>query len=166
MIKRFTAALAVAFALNGASAQAAQSTLVPVLSASDWINGMPSAKTLAGKVVVVDVFTFNCYNCKNVTPNLKVLNRTRSSEVAIIGVHAPETKYESERSNVVEQLKAQGVVWPVAVDNDFAVWNAYGVQYWPTQLIFDRHGKLRATIVGDSQDSLVNSTINKLLAER
>jgi thiol-disulfide isomerase/thioredoxin len=167
MFKRFFVALAVALSLNAASAQAGQgSGLAPLFGANDWINGMPNAQSLAGKVVIVDVFTFNCYNCKNVTPNLRALNKSRSPEVAIVGVHAPETKYESVRSNIVDQLKAQGIVWPVAVDNDFAVWKAYGIEYWPTQLIFDRHGKLRATVIGDSQDALVNSTVNKLLAEK
>jgi thiol-disulfide isomerase/thioredoxin len=139
--------------------------LAPLFTASDWLNGMPSRSSLEGKVVIVDVFTFNCYNCKNVTPNLRALYKNRGSDLAIIGVHAPETKYESERANVIEQLKAQNISWPVAVDNDFAVWHAYGVEYWPTQLIFDRHGRLRQTVIGDSQDQLVDSTVKKLLAE-
>jgi hypothetical protein len=86
----------------------------------------------AGKVVIVDVFTFDCYNCKNVVPT----------------------------------LRAQGITWPVAIDNSFAIWNAYGVDAWPTQPFFDRTGKLRATIVGDSQDDAVDRIVQKLLAER
>ena len=66
---------------------------------------------------------------------------------------------------MLEHLASQGIVWPVAVDNGFVLWNAYGVTAWPTQLIFDRRGKLRQTVVGDSQDDLVRSTVARLLAE-
>jgi thiol-disulfide isomerase/thioredoxin len=140
--------------------------LATLLQAMNWLNGTPTAESLHGKVVVVDVFTFDCYNCKNVTPNLRKLNATRSGDVAIVGVHAPETPYEKDRSHVVANLKAQGIVWPVAIDNDFKLWNAFGVEAWPTQLIFDRHGVLRKTVVGDSQDELVDATINRLIAEK
>ncbi|MGP6158243.1 MAG: thioredoxin-like domain-containing protein [Vulcanimicrobiaceae bacterium] len=142
-------------------------TLAPVLHAAEgWVNEPATAAGLAGKVVVVDVFTFGCINCKNVTPNLKALYREDSNDVAIVGVHSPETPYEKDRANVVENLRTQGIVWPVAIDNGFAIWNAYGVDAWPTQLIFDRHGRLRKTVVGDSQDELVDSTIKALVAER
>ncbi len=140
--------------------------LTALLAATTWLNGTPSADSLRGKVVVVDVFTFDCFNCKNVTPNLRKLNATKANDVAIVGVHSPETPYERDRSNVVANLKRQGIVWPVAIDNDFKLWHTFGVDAWPTQLIFDRHGVLRKTVVGDSQDQLVDATINKLIAEK
>jgi thiol-disulfide isomerase/thioredoxin len=120
----------------------------------------------AGKVVIVDVFTFDCYNCKNVVPNLRTLDAKRSGDLVIVGIHSPETPYETKRANVIENLRAQGITWPVAIDNSFAIWNAYGVGAWPTQLFFDRKGELRATIVGDSQDDAVDRIVQKLLAER
>ena len=142
-------------------------TLDTVLAAHDWINGPVDMSQLHGKVVIVDIFTFGCYNCKNVTPNLKKLHADLSpSEFAIVGVHCPETPYERDRSNVVSNLKEQGVTWPVAVDNEFRVWKSWGIEYWPTQLIFDRKGNLRKTVIGDSQDDLVDSTVKGLLAER
>lgn len=140
--------------------------LATLLQAMTWLNSTPTADSLHGKVVVVDVFTFDCINCKNVTPNLRKLNATRANDVAIVGVHAPETPYEKDRANVVANLKRQGIVWPVAIDNDFKLWNAFGVDAWPTQFIFDRHGVLRKTVVGDSQDELVDATINRLIAEK
>ncbi len=162
-MKRMLAAIVAIFALAGSSAHAGPS-LEPVLSAKSWINGHPSAASLRGKVVLVDVFTFGCYNCKNVTPNLRKLNA--SGELQIIGVHTPETPYERDRTNVVENLKSQGIVWPVAVDNDMAIWHAYDTEYWPTQMIFDRHGVLRKTIVGDSQDAEVDRVVAQLVAEK
>ena len=139
-------------------------TLAPILAYSDWLGSRPAPWALEGKVVLVDVFTFGCYNCANITPNLRALHRTKpSSQFAIVGVHTPETPYERERANVVAGLKHLGITWPVAIDNASKLWDAYGIEYWPTQLIFDRNGRLHATVVGDSQDSLVDSTIAKLL---
>jgi thiol-disulfide isomerase/thioredoxin len=156
-----------AFVSPAALPAAEEATLAPVLHAAEgWVNAPATAAGLAGKVVVVDVFTFGCINCKNVTPNLRALYRSGSTDVAIVGVHSPETPYEKDRANVVANLKTQGILWPVAIDNDFAIWNAYGIGAWPTQLIFDRHGHLRKTVVGDSQDALVDRTIKELAAER
>jgi hypothetical protein len=131
------AALAAASIAGPAAPSAAAAghaeTLAPVYAAAQgWLNGRISPALTGGKVVVVDVFTFDCYNCQNVVPN----------------------------------LRAQGISWPVAIDNSFAIWNAYGVDAWPTQLFFDRSGTLRATIVGDSQDDAVDRIVRKLLAER
>jgi thiol-disulfide isomerase/thioredoxin len=160
------AAALIGVGLPAGTAQAQGPSLAPVLAAGDWINGRPDAAALRGKVVLVDVFTFACYNCKNITPNLRKLHaRTPSADLAIVGVHAPETAYEKDRANVVTNLKELGITWPVRTDNDFAVWRAYGVEYWPTQLIFDRHGVLRKTVVGDSQDAAVDATIAELISE-
>jgi len=167
-MKRFvlTAAL-LALATVPAAAVGPATNLAPVLGAHDWINGRATAAATDGKVVIVDIFTFDCINCKHVTPELKKLHASvPASELAIVGVHAPETPYERERPNVVSELARQGVVWPVAVDNSFAIWNAYGTTAWPTQLIFDKHGKLRKTLVGEGYDSDVESTVKALIAEQ
>jgi thiol-disulfide isomerase/thioredoxin len=145
----------------------AGATLAPVYAASQgWLNGKLTPAGTAGKVVIVDVFTFDCYNCKNVVPNLRALNAKKSDDLVIVGIHSPETPFETNRTNVVANLKTQGITWPVAIDNSFAIWHAYGVDAWPTQLFFDRTGKLRATIVGDSQDDAVDHIVQKLLAEK
>jgi len=142
-------------------------TLDRVLAASDWLNAKPTESLLRGKVVLLDFYTFNCFNCQNTEPNLRALYRAKSRlDLVILGVHSPETDVERDRSNVIASLKAQGIVWPVAVDNDFVIWRAYGVQAWPTQMIFDRSGQLRKTIVGDSQDQMVNAAIDQLIAEK
>jgi thiol-disulfide isomerase/thioredoxin len=140
-------------------------SLLPVLRSGNWINGKPASGNLAGKVVLVDVFTFDCYNCKNITPNLRSLAAAGHADLAIIGIHTPETNYERDRNQVVRHLETLGVTWPVAVDNDYALWKAYGVEYWPTQMIFDRRGRLRKVVIGDSQDAVVNAEITSLLRE-
>ncbi|HVA33705.1 MAG TPA: thioredoxin-like domain-containing protein [Candidatus Baltobacteraceae bacterium] len=157
---------AVAYQSRG-DAAARGVSLALVLSAKSWLNGRATAEDLTGKVVILDVFTVDCYNCQNVVSTLRSLyaaDRTRG--LAIVGIHAPETPAERERTYVSQSLQRQRIVWPVAVDNRFALWNAYGVTAWPTQLVFDRHGLLRATIVGDSQDATVRTTVASLLAEK
>jgi thiol-disulfide isomerase/thioredoxin len=174
MIRTFATAVAVYSALTvglasaGVAASAASSpSLTTLTQASTWFNGKPAERELRGRVVLVDFYTFNCINCKHTEPNLRALFRQHApSALRIIGVHSPETAYEKDSANVAASLKEQGIAWPVALDNDFALWNAYGVDAWPTQMIFDRHGKLRATIVGEGQDDKINSTIDALIAER
>ena len=141
-------------------------SLAPLFTHADWLKGPISKSDVRGKVVIVDVFTFGCYNCANVRPNLQSLYKKRGNDLEIIGVHTPETSFERARENVVTNLAQQGVVWPVAIDNDQTLWTDYNVDAWPTQLIFDRHGVLRKTVVGDSQDADVDAEVDKLIAEK
>ena len=158
------AATALAFALN-LPAQATPTALAPLDSAAGWLNGRVTAADLVGHVVVIDIFTVDCSNCQNVVPTLRSLYaKDRSRGLRIVGVHAPETPAERARSYVEASLVRQGIVWPIAIDNDFALWRAYGANAWPTELFFDRHGWLRKTIVGDSQDDDVRATVASLLA--
>jgi len=168
LLAALVATLVAGSAVHRASAAPAKAaTLAPVYAASQgWLNGQLTPADTAGKVVIVDVFTFDCYNCQNVVPNLRALDAKKFPDLVIVGVHSPETPFETNRANVVKNLRAQGITWPVAIDNSFAIWNAYGVDAWPTQLFFDRSGTLRATIVGDSQDDAVDRIVRKLLAER
>jgi thiol-disulfide isomerase/thioredoxin len=157
-------ALLAASAATGPSAHAASASLAPLNDATDWIGSRITASDLAGKVVVLDIFTVDCINCQNVVPTLRKLNaEDRSRGLRIVGIHAPETPAERSRPYVEQSLARQGIVWPVAIDNDFTLWKAYGTQAWPTQLFFDRQGHLRKIIVGDSQDDEVRATINSLL---
>ncbi len=145
----------------------ATTSLAPILAAKDWIGARVNAAELAGKVVILDVFTVDCFNCRNVVPTLRSLYTTDHTKgLEVVGIHAPETPAEKQRAYVTENLRQQGIVWPVAVDNGFSLWDAYGVNAWPTQLFFDRHGRLRKVIVGDSQDDQVRATAEALLQER
>jgi thiol-disulfide isomerase/thioredoxin len=145
---------------------AASVTLNAVLSASSWMGGRPSPSDVRGKVVLLDVFTVDCINCQHVVPELRKLNATLPrSDFQIIGLHTPETPYERDREHVSQSLREQGITWPVVIDNDGAVWNAYRLEYWPTQLIFDRRGHLRKTVIGEGQDDVVQRTVLQLLRE-
>jgi thiol-disulfide isomerase/thioredoxin len=145
---------------------AAAVTLAPVLGASPWANASgPPATT--GRVTVVDVFTFDCINCKHVIPELRKLRGAYgAADLAIVGVHAPELPHEKVHANVVRALHDQEITWPVVFDDGFKVWNAYGVDAWPTQLVFDRRGHLRAKYVGEGYDAQLEQTVRALVAER
>ncbi len=169
MKKILTALAAVAALALPSAAPAGPASFAPVLAApaQDWLNGRVTAADLHGKVVIVDVFTFDCINCKHVTPELKKLHATLPArDFAIVGVHTPELPEEHVRANVISELARQGVVWPVAVDNSQTIWNALNNEYWPTQYIFDREGRLRQTVIGEGQDDLVEQTVRNLIAER
>jgi thiol-disulfide isomerase/thioredoxin len=145
---------------------AAATTLAPLLGAAPWAN-VAAAPPTAGRVTIVDVFTFECINCQHVTPELRKLSRTYNErDLTIVGVHAPELPEEKVHANVLQGLKDQNITWPVVFDDAFRVWNAYGVSAWPTQLIFDRQGKLRATFVGEGYDAQIEGTVKALVAER
>src|ERR1700677_2943674 len=103
---------------SASAAPARTATLAPVYAASQgWLNGAVTPAETAGKVVIVDVFTFECYSCHNVVPNLRALNAKKSSDLVIVGIHSPETPFEKSRANVIDNLKKQGITWPVAIDN-------------------------------------------------
>jgi thiol-disulfide isomerase/thioredoxin len=143
----------------------ANASLDTLFTSKTWLNGEPSRSYLRGKVVLVDVFTFDCINCQNITPNLRALAARKRDDFAIVGIHTPETPTEHEHDEVVSHLANLGVTWPVAIDNQFALWNAYHIEYWPTQMLFDRRGKLRKVVIGDSQDATVDAAVNALLRE-
>ena len=145
---------------------AAAMSLAPVLGATPWANA-PGPPSTADRVTIVDVFTFDCINCKHVTPELQHLRAAYSAhDLAIVGVHAPETAEEHVHANLVQALRAQDISWPVCFDDNFAIWNRYGVEAWPTQLVFDRQGTLRATYVGEGYDAQLEQTVRSLVAER
>jgi thiol-disulfide isomerase/thioredoxin len=144
---------------------AAATSLAPVLGAPSWANvsGPPAT---GGRVTVVDVFAFSCINCKHVTPELKKLRAQYGPrDLTIVGVHAPETAEEHSHANLAKALRDQGITWPVVYDDGFQIWSAYGVTAWPTQLVFDRHGVLRATFVGEGFDSELEARVRELAAE-
>jgi thiol-disulfide isomerase/thioredoxin len=144
---------------------AAALTLAPVLTATTWAN-VPAPPPTTGRVTIVDIFAFSCINCKHVTPELKKLRAAyEPKDLTIIGVHAPELPYEKVHANLLEAINDQHLSWPVLYDDDFRVWSAYNVNAWPTQLIFDRSGRLRATYVGEGYDAEIDRLVAKLAAE-
>ncbi len=133
----------------------------------NWINSKPLKKSdLKGKVVLVDFWTYSCINCIRTQPYLKEWYKTyKDSGFEIIGVHAPEFSFERNPANVEAAAKKAGLTYPIALDNDFATWNAYNNQYWPASYLIDRDGNVRRYHGGEGEYKETEMAIRQLLEE-
>src|ERR671932_201174 len=136
---------------------------------SDWLNtagGRPlSLASLRGKVVLVDFWTYSCINCLRTLPHLEAWDRAyRKDGLVIVGVHTPEFAFEHSLANVREATRRLGVRYPVALDNDYATWNAYSNEYWPAEYLLDRRGHLRNFHFGEGEYDRTERLIRTLLA--
>jgi cytochrome c biogenesis protein CcdA/thiol-disulfide isomerase/thioredoxin len=136
-----------------------------------WLN-TPGAEALSlqklrGKVVLVDFWTYSCINCLRTLPYLKTWYRTYAKDgFVIVGVHTPEFAFEHDVSNVRNATREYGVRYPVAIDNGYGTWNAYGNQYWPAEYLLDARGHVREAKFGEGDYSKTENAIRSLLAER
>jgi cytochrome c biogenesis protein CcdA/thiol-disulfide isomerase/thioredoxin len=120
---------------------------------------------LRGKVVLIDFWTYSCINCQRTLPHVEAWYRDYAKDgFVVIGVHTPEFAFEHVTSNVASQAKALGVKYPIAIDNDYATWTAYGNQYWPAEYLIDATGVIRHVTFGEGDYDGTESVIRQLLA--
>jgi cytochrome c biogenesis protein CcdA/thiol-disulfide isomerase/thioredoxin len=136
---------------------------------SHWLNTRGdrplSLDALRGKVVLVDFWTYSCINCLRTLPHLEAWDAAyRKDGLVIVGVHTPEFAFEHSLANVREATRRLGVRYPVALDNDYATWNAYSNQYWPAEYLLDRTGRLRHVHFGEGNYDRTERVIRNLLA--
>ena len=148
-------------------AAANKSPLAPELAPGTWINSEAlTLKGLRGRVVLVDFWTFGCYNCRNTLPAVRSWDaRYREQGLTIVGVHTPELDSERNIENVRREVAALGISYPVLTDNDYATWKAYNVEAWPTMFLLDKSGHVRWMHLGEGAYDEAEQTIHKLLAE-
>ncbi len=135
----------------------------PELTGHDWVNGSTNLPVkLAsrhGKVTLVHFWTYGCINCKR---NLPIYQKWQKEftgqDVAIIGVHTPETQEEHSLVNVRQALKRNGITYPVLIDTDHANWDRWSVRYWPTVFLLDKQGKVRYRWEGELEYNNQNGT--------
>lgn len=120
--------------------------------AEDWLNSPPLTwADLRGQVVLVDVWTFDCWNCYRSIPWLHTLSeKFPGKDFQILGVHTPELPQEYVLANVKAKLKEFKVTNPVMIDNDYSYWNALGNHYWPAFYLVDRQGRVRGSFFGET----------------
>lgn len=119
---------------------------------------------LRGKVVLVDFWTYSCINCQRTLPHLRAFDAAYGrSGLAIVGVHTPEFEFEHSLSNVRSAAKELGVGWPIALDNDYATWNAYSNNYWPAEYLIDQSGVVRYVHYGEGNYDETSRHIATLL---
>jgi cytochrome c biogenesis protein CcdA/thiol-disulfide isomerase/thioredoxin len=125
-----------------------------------------SLRQLRGRVVLVDFWTYTCINCIRTLPHLKAWDEAyRDEGLTIVGVHTPEFPFERDAGNVAEAIEQNGLRYPVVQDNDFATWNAYGNQYWPSKYLIDARGRVRYAHFGEGEYEETEAAIRELLAE-
>lgn len=137
----------------------------PALAAKGWINAAPlTASDLTGKVVLYDFWTYSCINCVRTFPYVRAwYDRYRSDGLVVVGVHSPEFDFEKVHANVVAAVKRLGVTWPVALDDDMTIWNAFNNQYWPADYVADRSGHIRYTHFGEGDYGNTENVLRSLL---
>jgi cytochrome c biogenesis protein CcdA/thiol-disulfide isomerase/thioredoxin len=133
-----------------------------------WLNtpgGKPLAlSALRGKVVLVDFWTYSCINCQRTLPHIEAWYREYAKDgFVVVGVHTPEFAFEHVVSNVRAQAAALGVRYPVAIDDNYATWNAYANQYWPADYLIDAHGYVRHVHFGEGDYATTGHLISQLL---
>jgi cytochrome c biogenesis protein CcdA/thiol-disulfide isomerase/thioredoxin len=132
-----------------------------------WLNSPPLTRaSLRGKVVLIDFWAFGCYNCRNALPYVKAYySKYKDRGFLVIGVHTPEFPYEKDRKNVERALAELGVRYPVVMDNDYRIWNAFHNQYWPAAYYVDARGGVRYHHFGEGRYEEQEQVIQQLLAE-
>ena len=139
----------------------------PELSNGIWINSEPlTLKGLQERVVLIEFWTFACYNCRNTLPTVKKWDaQYRDKGLTIIGVHTPESDLERNVNDLRREVAELGIKYPVVTDNDYSTWKAYNVYAWPTVFVLDKQGRVRWTHVGEGYYDQTEQVIKKLLAE-
>jgi len=140
------------------------------LGTQKWFNtpgGRPlSLASLRGHVVLVDFWTYSCINCIRTLPYLNAWNaRYAGKGLTIVGVHTPEFPFEHSASNVQEAIHQNGILYPVAQDNNYSTWNAYKNEYWPAEYLIDAQGRIRVIDFGEGEYAAKERAIRSLLVE-
>ena len=141
--------------------------LPSLAGATGWLNSPPlTGQALRGKVVLVDFWTYSCINCLRSLPYVHGwYDKYKDHGLVVIGVHAPEFAFEKEPSNVAKAVKELGVDYPVALDNDYAIWQGFNNQYWPAHYFIDAKGNIRGHHFGEGDYAQSEDTIRQLLTE-
>lgn len=154
-----------------------EGSALPVLAAAPEIRGTQrwfntpgerrlSLSALRGRVVLIDFWTYSCINCIRTLPHLKAWDeRYRAAGLTIVGVHAPEFPFERDAANVERAIRSNALRYPVAQDNEFATWRAYGNRFWPAKYLIDARGRVRYTHFGEGEYRQTEAAIRSLLAE-
>lgn len=179
--RRFLAAAAMAVAaipfgvtgcavqrMTGAAAELPVEGELPSLGgATGWLNSQPpAASSLRGKVVLVQFCTYTCINWLRTLPYVRAwAEKYGGRGLAVVGVHTPEFAFEKDLDNVRRAVKEMRVAYPVAVDNDYAVWRAFNNRYWPALYFADAQGRIRHHRFGEGDYERSERIIQQLLAE-
>lgn len=139
---------------------------LPELRAERWINSAPlTSEALRRKVVLVDVWEYTCVNWIRTAPYVKAWNRDYAAlGLVVIGAHAPEFEFGKQAGHIDRGVRDHGLTYPIALDNDFAIWRALGNDAWPAKYLFDSRGTLVKRWVGEGRYDEIEAEIRRQLA--
>jgi thiol-disulfide isomerase/thioredoxin len=158
-------ALSLCLVVVAASCVAGAASHLPSLRAQRWVNSPPlTAEALRGKVVLVDFWEYTCVNWIRTAPYVKDWNRVYAPlGLVVIGVHAPEFEFGKHVDNIDRGIRDHGLMYPIAIDNDFAIWRAFGNDAWPAKYLFDVQGRLVRRWIGEGSYDEIEREIRRLL---
>ncbi len=135
--------------------------------ATGWLNSEPlTPEGLRGRVVLVDFWTYTCINWLRTLPYVRAwAAKYAAAGLTVVGVHTPEFGFEHNIDNVIAQSRNLGVEYPMAVDNDYAVWRAFANHFWPALYIADAEGRIRFHHFGEGEYAMTEMAIQQLLLE-
>jgi hypothetical protein len=140
-------------------------TKLPAFRVERWVNSTPLVpEALRGKVVLVDFWEYTCVNWIRTSSYVKAWNRDYSTfGLVVVGVHAPEFEFGKLAENIDRGIREHGLIYPIALDNEFATWRAFGNDAWPAKYLFDAKGTLVKRWVGEGHYDEIEAEIRRLL---
>jgi thiol-disulfide isomerase/thioredoxin len=147
-------------------ASIANGSLLPEFQGiQQWLNSAPlTRQDLKGSVALIQFWTLGCINCQRTLPYITSWHQKYAAQgLKVIGIHAPEFVFERQVNNIQRAMKKHGITYPVAVDNGFKTWKAYGNEYWPHLFLADRQGIIRYDHIGEGAYSETAQKIKQLL---
>ena len=154
-------------AAHGGSSLPAEGDMPPLTGAAAWLNTKPlTSDSLRGKVVLVDFWTYSCINCLRTLPYVRAwAEKYKDHGLVVIGVHTPEFAFEKNPDNVRRAVHDLGITYPVAIDNNYAIWGAFYNNYWPADYFVDAGGQIRAHEFGEGNYDKSERIIQTLLTQ-
>jgi thiol-disulfide isomerase/thioredoxin len=142
-------------------------TLPPFAGAVEWLNSRPlTPSALRGKVVLVQFWTYTCVNWLRTLPYVRAwAQKYKDHGLVVVGVHTPEFGFEANVDNVRREMKEMGIEYPVAIDSNYAIWNAFENEYWPALYFIDAQGRIRYHHFGEGDYEKSERMIQQLLVE-
>jgi hypothetical protein len=141
--------------------------LPPFDGATGWLNSEPLTPLgLRGRVVAVDFWTYTCINWLRTAPYVRARHaKYRDLGLTVIGVHTPEFGFEHDIDNVTMRSVGFGVEYPIAIDSDYGVWQAFANHFWPALYVADAEGRIRYHHFGEGEYAMAEMVVQQLLLE-
>jgi len=151
----------------GASTLSIEGDMPELAGAVAWLNTEPLTRAqLSGKVVLIDFWTYSCINCLRSLPTVRAwAQKYKDHGLVVIGVHAPEFAFEKNLDNVRRAVRDLMITYPVAIDNDYAIWRAFDNEYWPADYLIDAMGRIREHHFGEGGYEDTERAIQQLLSQ-